>query len=122
MKQQTCRHGGGGQVRQFEEKEQLARMAVENFVINAQSDFLSSPDWHSRGTINCANQDSCPQTASLKGVAARAGNEAERAGFEPAVEFPLRRISNAVLSAAQPPLRRSRHYSNRENFLPSEVR
>ena len=38
---------------------------------------------------------------------------AERAGFEPAVRFPQRRISNAVLSAAQPPLLDlsvSRHY------------
>ena len=33
---------------------------------------------------------------------------AERAGFEPAVEFPLRQFSKLLLSATQPPLRKLR--------------
>jgi hypothetical protein len=33
---------------------------------------------------------------------------AEREGFEPSVQLPVRRISSAVLSTTQPPLRRGR--------------
>src|SRR4051794_22451115 len=33
---------------------------------------------------------------------------AERVGFEPTVRLPVRRISSAVLSTTQPPLRRGR--------------
>ena len=35
----------------------------------------------------------------------RGPNFAERVGFEPTVPFPGRRISSAVLSTTQPPLR-----------------
>ncbi len=34
------------------------------------------------------------------------GYVAEREGFEPSVQLPVRRISSAVLSTTQPPLRR----------------
>ncbi len=34
---------------------------------------------------------------------------AEREGFEPSVQLPVRRISSAVLSTTQPPLRRGNH-------------
>lgn len=36
---------------------------------------------------------------------------AEREGFEPSVEFPLRRFSKPLLSATQPPLRLLNRYA-----------
>jgi hypothetical protein len=35
---------------------------------------------------------------------------AERVGFEPTVRLPVRRISSAVLSTTQPPLREGRDW------------
>jgi hypothetical protein len=39
------------------------------------------------------------------------GQMAERVGFEPTVRLPVRRISSAVLSTTQPPLRECKVYA-----------
>ena len=43
---------------------------------------------------------------------------AERVGFEPTVELPPRRISSAVLSTTQPPLRMVHYGKNDQKIVP----
>ena len=46
-----------------------------------------------------------PDWSETRRATARSQKMAERVGFEPTVELPPRRISSAVLSTTQPPLR-----------------
>ncbi len=87
MKQLFRRHWDGGHVREVVGKEQLARTAVENYVNDAQPIFCRTLI----GTV--LSQSTVPiriparNLLTYKQVAATAGNDTERGGFEPPVKF-----------------------------------
>jgi hypothetical protein len=66
---------------------------------------ISAIDWHSAGTVHCANRIRGTQTPIKVRFTETTPNCAEREGFEPSVHFRVHSISSAAQSTTLPPLR-----------------
>src|SRR5262245_48423930 len=62
----------------------------------------------SRAMVKAARAGPRPSSASRKSFDEQRRSLAEREGFEPPIRLPVCRISSAVLSTTQPPLRKCR--------------